>query len=311
MGFLDKLFGKKEEPKMELAAPLAGEAVSISQVNDPTFSDEILGKGLAIRPTGNEVFAPCDGKIEMMFDTGHAVSMTSNDGIEILIHVGLETVNLKGKYYQVHAANGDQVKKGQKLISFDREAIAAEGDVTKLIEFTKSSGLKFYPSMIWIVSKVVNAHDEFKYSWDKDGSLIKWDFISPSYTDFHKEDENFTKLVTVFSDDLFEFHNRFMVDKEQNKYKRAFVENQPSNFFDVSCLPWIKYKHFDVHVFDEGVFLAPVITWGKYEMEQGKYLMPLTMNIHHAVADGFHLSRFFIEVQELINSLPYKKNKAL
>ena len=111
MGFLDKLFGKKEEPKMELAAPLAGEAVSISQVNDPTFSDEILGKGLAIRPTGNEVFAPCDGK----------------DGIEILIHVGLETVNLKGKYYQVHAANGDQVKKGQKLISFDREAIAAEG----------------------------------------------------------------------------------------------------------------------------------------------------------------------------------------
>lgn len=127
MGFLDKLFGKKEEPKMELVAPLAGEAVSISQVNDPTFSDEILGKGLAIRPTGNEVFAPCDGKIEMMFDTGHAVSMTSNDGIEILIHVGLETVNLKGKHYQVHAANSDQVKKGQKLISFDREAIAAEG----------------------------------------------------------------------------------------------------------------------------------------------------------------------------------------
>lgn len=188
-------------------------------------------------------------------------------------------------------------------------SLTADIDVTKLIEFTKNSGLKFYPSMIWIVSKVVNAHDEFKYSWDKERNLIKWDFISPSYTDFHKEDENFTKLVTVFSDDLFEFHNRFMVDKEQNKYKRAFVENQPSNFFDVSCLPWIKYKHFDVHVFDEGVFLAPVITWGKYEMEQGKYLMPLTMNIHHAVADGFHLSRFFIEVQELINSLSYKKNK--
>ena len=127
MGFLDKLFGKKEEPKMELAAPLAGEAVSISQVNDPTFSDEILGKGLAIRPTGNEVFAPCDGKIEMMFDTGHAVSMTSNDGIEILIHVGLETVNLKGKYYQVHAANGDQVKKGDLLMDVDLDKITGAG----------------------------------------------------------------------------------------------------------------------------------------------------------------------------------------
>ena len=90
--------------------------------------------------------------------------------------------------------------------------------------------MKFYPSMIWIVSKVVNAHDEFKYSWDNDRNLIKWDFISPSYADFHKEDENFTKLVTVFSDDIFEFHNRFMADKEQNKFRRAFVENQPRNF---------------------------------------------------------------------------------
>lgn len=182
-------------------------------------------------------------------------------------------------------------------------SLTVDIDVTNLITFAKNNNLKFYPSMIWIVSKVVNAHDEFKYSWDNDRNLIKWDFISPSYVDFHKEDENFTKLVTVFSDDIFEFHNRFMADKEQYKFKRAFVENQPRNFFDVSCLPWVKYKHFDVHVFDEGDFLAPVITWGKYEVEQEKHLMPLSMNIHHAVADGFHLSRFFIEVQELIYSL--------
>ena len=75
------------------------------------------------------------------------------------------------------------------------------------------------------------------------------------------------------------------------------------NFFDVSCLPWVRYKHFDVHVFDEGKFLAPVVTWGKYEPEDGRLIMPLTMNIHHAVADGFHLSRFFNEVQQLIHSL--------
>ena len=157
--------------------------------------------------------------------------------------------------------------------------------------------------MIWIVSKVVNAHDEFKYSWNNTGDLIKWNFISPSYTEFHKEDENFTKLVTEFSDDIFEFSERFMVDKEKHEADRAFVENQPLNFFDVSCLPWVKYSHFDVHVFDEGKFLAPVITWGKYEMSHGRYMMPLTMNIHHAVADGFHLCRFFNEVQELINTL--------
>lgn len=82
------------------------------------------------------------------------------------------------------------------------------------------------------------------------------------------------------------------------------MNNQPKNFFDVSCLPWVRYKHFDVHVFDNGKFLAPVVTWGKYEQESdNKVLMPLSMNIHHAVADGFHLCRFFNEVQALINAL--------
>lgn len=127
MGFFNKLFGKQEEPKIEIAAPVAGEAVPVTQVNDPTFSEEILGKGIAIRPTGHEVVAPCDGTIEMMFDTGHAVSLTSKDGAEVLIHIGLETVSLKGKHYTTHAANGDQVKKGQLLISFDLEGIAADG----------------------------------------------------------------------------------------------------------------------------------------------------------------------------------------
>ncbi len=182
-------------------------------------------------------------------------------------------------------------------------SLTVDIDVTNLIDYTKGHDLKFYPSMIWAVSKVVNAHDEFKYSWDSSGNLIRWEYISPSYADFHKDDENFTKRVTEFSGDLFEFHSRFMADKEVYKDQRGFAENQPPNFFDVSCLPWVRYRHFDVHVFDEGKFLAPVITWGKYEMDGGRYVMPVTMNIHHAAADGFHLSRFFIEVQELINSL--------
>lgn len=139
-------------------------------------------------------------------------------------------------------------------------SLSVDIDVTKLIEFTKNNNLKFYPCMIWVVSKVINAYDEFKYSQDKDKNLIQWDFISPSYTDFHKEDKNFTKVVTVFSNDLYEFYDQFMIDKEENKFKRAFVGNGSSNYFDVSCLLWVKHKHFDVHVFDEGTFLAPVIT---------------------------------------------------
>lgn len=127
MGFLNKLFGGGSAVELELKAPVAGEAVPVKEVSDPTFGDEILGKGIAIRPTGNQICAPCDGTIDLMFDTGHAVSMTGTNGAEILIHVGLETVSLKGKHFTVHAATGDSVKAGQLLITFEREAIAAEG----------------------------------------------------------------------------------------------------------------------------------------------------------------------------------------
>ena len=78
----------------------------------------------------------------------------------------------------------------------------------------------------------------------------------------------------------------------------------PPNTFDVSCLPWVRYRSFDMHIFDSGTYLAPVVTWGKYAREGERTVLPVSMNIHHAVADGFHLSRFFLELQELLDALP-------
>ncbi len=182
-------------------------------------------------------------------------------------------------------------------------SLTVDIDITSLKAYSRKMNMKFYPLMLWVVSKVINSHDEFKYGWGEDGALIQWDYVSPSYADFHREDESFIKMVSEYSDDLFVFYGRVMADRERHKKDRAVLANQPLNFFDVSCLPWVKYKHFDVHVFDEGKFLAPVVTWGKYEPENGKFMMPLTMNIHHSVADGFHLSRFFHEVQALIDTL--------
>lgn len=182
-------------------------------------------------------------------------------------------------------------------------SMTVDTDVTKLVSFVRAHGLKFYPAMMWAVSKAVNGRAEFRYGW-KDGDLVRWDYVSPYYADFHGEDERFVKLVTEYSGDLSEFHARFLADRERYKDLRAFdLKEIPPNTFDVSCLPWVRYRSFDIHVFDEGRYLAPVVTWGRFETENGKTVMPLSVNIHHAVADGWHLSRLFADVQEIINTL--------
>ena len=129
MGIFSKLFGKNEEKRNpnHLYAPMAGAAVSVSEVPDPTFAEGMLGDGIAIIPTDGKVCAPCDATVDMMFTTGHAVSLTTESGAEILIHVGLETVSLEGKPFDVKVASGDKVKKGQVLMIADLEAIKAAG----------------------------------------------------------------------------------------------------------------------------------------------------------------------------------------
>lgn len=118
---------KKKADGIEIGAPVKGKAVPIREVNDPTFGDEILGKGVAIIPADGKIYAPADGTIELLFDTMHAVSMTTTDGVEILVHIGLETVTLKGEHFIAHKATGDTVKKGDLLISVDLDAVKAAG----------------------------------------------------------------------------------------------------------------------------------------------------------------------------------------
>ena len=124
MGFFKKLFGK---PVDSIYAPIAGKAVPITEVPDPTFAEGMLGNGIAIEPAEGKVYAPCDATVDTMFSTGHAVSLVADCGAEILIHVGLETVGLEGKPFKVHVANGDKVKQGQLMIEVDLDAVKEAG----------------------------------------------------------------------------------------------------------------------------------------------------------------------------------------
>ena len=129
---VSKMFGKLKnlfggDSGMEITAPVAGKVVALEDVPDPTFAQGILGPGIAIEPAEGRIVAPADGTVDVMFETGHAVSMTTADGAELLIHVGIDTVQLEGKHYKACCKAGQQVKKGDVLIEFDPAAIKAEG----------------------------------------------------------------------------------------------------------------------------------------------------------------------------------------
>ena len=154
MGFFTKLFGKKTD---DLYAPMAGKAVPITEVPDPTFAEGMLGNGIAIEPADGKVYAPCDATVDMMFTTGHAVSLVADNGAEVLIHVGLETVSLEGKPFTVHVANGDKVTKGQLLIEVDLEAVKAAGlpTITPMLICNTDD----YPTFNTFVGKDVTNND--------------------------------------------------------------------------------------------------------------------------------------------------------
>ncbi len=110
-----------------ILAPLTGEVKDIKECSDPVFAQEIVGKGVIIIPSEGKVYAPVDGKISMLAETGHAVGITSDNGTELLIHVGLDTVELEGKPFDIKAENNANVKRGDLLIEFNIEEIKANG----------------------------------------------------------------------------------------------------------------------------------------------------------------------------------------
>lgn len=123
MGLFD-VFKKKG---IVLGSPLEGECVSLKQVNDPTFSEEILGKGIAVVPVNGKVYAPADCEITTVFPTDHALGLTTAEGVEILIHIGLDTVKLSGQHFTIHTETGAKVSKGDLLLEADIEQIKAAG----------------------------------------------------------------------------------------------------------------------------------------------------------------------------------------
>lgn len=140
-----------------IGAPVAGKTVPLAQVKDDTFATGVLGNGIAIEPSDGKVYAPFDGKVETVPDSHHALGLCSDSGVELLIHVGLETVRLEGKHFTVHVKEGQSIRKGELLLEFDLKAIADAGfDTTTPVIVTNSDD---YTSIIPYVGKQVKAQE--------------------------------------------------------------------------------------------------------------------------------------------------------
>ncbi|MES1041748.1 MULTISPECIES: PTS sugar transporter subunit IIA [Peribacillus] len=157
-----KLFSKKESVE-QLLAPINGQVMNIEDVPDPVFSGKMMGDGIAILPEEGLVVSPIDAEVIQVFHTKHALGLRTKNGIELLIHIGLETVNLKGEGFEVHVAEGQNVKAGDKLVTFDIEFLKANapsivtpivitnGELVEKLEKTNSTQAKINETQIMSV----------------------------------------------------------------------------------------------------------------------------------------------------------------
>ncbi|MCR5558006.1 MAG: PTS glucose transporter subunit IIA [Butyrivibrio sp.] len=124
MSLLNRFFHKKT---LEIGAPVKGKIVPIAEVNDPMFAQEMIGRGVAIIPEEGKYYAPCDGHLSVLFPSGHAYALKNRDGVDVIIHIGIDTVKLNGKNFTIYAKQGQDVNKGDLIIEVDLEAVKAAG----------------------------------------------------------------------------------------------------------------------------------------------------------------------------------------
>ncbi|MDP7989495.1 type A chloramphenicol O-acetyltransferase [Bacillus sp. MHSD_36] len=177
-------------------------------------------------------------------------------------------------------------------------------NITRLLKELHQKGIKFYPVFIYLISRVVNNHKEFRTCFNDKGILGYWEQMIPSYTIFHKDDKSFLSIWTNYSSDFHIFYKNYEEDMRlyTNVHGLFTKENIPPNVFPISSIPWASFTGFNLNINNDGDFLLPIITCGKYFNEENKVMLPVSLQVHHSVCDGYHASRFLEDLQQLISN---------
>lgn len=183
-------------------------------------------------------------------------------------------------------------------------SITARIDVTELKDFSKKTETKFYINFLYILSKVLNSRDDYKmgYLWETK-ELICYDKINPTQYVFHEDTETCTPVYTTYYEDYNTFYYEASKDIEKAKQTREYgldMINHP-NWFEASYISWLSYDSLNLELPDGYLYFAPIINWGKYREENGRFMMPVTVRLNHAIADGYLVALVFKLLQEEIN----------
>ena len=178
--------------------------------------------------------------------------------------------------------------------------LTAEIDVTKLLGVLKSAGYKFFPAYLWLITKNLNSRQEFKIA-EKDGQIGYYETLTPLYAAFQEDDSTFSLMWTPFDHDFKGFHRAYLNHQLQYGHNHGILAQKdrlpPENAYTVSCLPWVSFRSFSVHSYENKPYYFPSVEAGKYYEKEGRILLPLSITCHHATTDGYHVSRFLEELQ--------------
>ncbi|EEL76478.1 type A chloramphenicol O-acetyltransferase [Bacillus cereus] len=177
-------------------------------------------------------------------------------------------------------------------------------DITMLLEEVYQKGIKFYPVFIYLISRVVNNHKKFRTCFNDEGVLGYWEEMIPSYTIFHKDDKSFSSIWRDYSGDFRTFYKNYEDDMRCYASVHGFFmkENIPPNVFPISSIPWTSFTGFNLNINNDENFLLPIITCGKYFNEGNKVMLPVSLQVHHSVCDGYDASKFIEDLQQLSNT---------
>ena len=173
-------------------------------------------------------------------------------------------------------------------------------DITSL----RRRGLRLYPAMLHLITGEVNRHEQFRMELRESGELVLYERMEPCYTVFHKETGTFSNLWTEYCEDYPLFLGRYEEDLRRYGQSEAFMAKPglPENSFTVSMLPWASFEGFNLNTTDF-TYLIPIFTMGRFYTEGARIRLPLAVQVHHAVCDGYHTCLFIDGLQNAIDSL--------